>query len=187
MVKKCAVYTRTGDGGTTSLASGERVRKCCNKLETYGTVDELNSHLGLLLTYVEEPVDRAQLLRCQNLLFAVGASLATAPAGGQAPACMVGPADVGSLESAIDQAADGLPAWRGFTLPGGCRAAAVADVCRTVCRRAERLVYALAETEPVAAEIPVFLNRLSDYLYVLSRRLNNLAGVEENLWTKNSK
>ena len=171
MAKKCPVYTRTGDSGTTSLASGERVSKNCTKLEAYGTVDELNSHLGLLL-------------RNQHLLFAVGASLATSPSNGQAPPCMLLPSHVASLEEAIDRAADGLPSWRGFTLPGGCRAAAVADVCRVVCRRAERQVYALSEIEPVSQEIPVFLNRLSDYLYVLSRRLNNLAGMEENLWTK---
>ena len=184
MAKKCPVYTRTGDSGTTSLASGERVSKNCTKLEAYGTVDELNSHLGLLLTYVDTPEDRSQLLRNQHLLFAVGASLATSPSNGQAPPCMLLPSHVASLEEAIDRAADGLPSWRGFTLPGGCRAAAVADVCRVVCRRAERQVYALSEIEPVYPEIPVFLNRLSDYLYVLSRRLNNLAGMEENLWTK---
>lgn len=178
MTKKCAVYTRTGDAGQTSLASGERVPKDSLRLEAYGTVDELNSHLGLLLTYLDKEEDRQQVLRCQNLLFAVGASLAMA----QTP--MFGQSDVGQLEQAIDKAAEDLPKWRGFTLPGGCRAAAVADVCRTVCRRAERRVFTLSFKEIVAPEIPVLLNRMSDYLYVLSRRLNKLAGTEEILWTK---
>lgn len=184
MIKKCAVYTRTGDAGQTSLASGERVPKDSLRLEAYGTVDELNSHLGLLLTYLNREDDRRQVIRIQNLLFAMGASLAMAQTKEEGSSAMFGQSDVEQLEYAIDWAAEDLPKWRGFTLPGGCRASAVADVCRTVCRRAERRVLSLSFKEPVEPEIPVLLNRLSDYLYVLSRRLNKLAEVEEILWTK---
>jgi cob(I)alamin adenosyltransferase len=89
-----------------------------------------------------------------------------------------------AIERAIDQASEGLPGWRGFTLPGGSRAAAVAHVCRTVCRRAERVICALSQEEPVDSQLAVYVNRLSDYLYVLACRINHLSGVEENLWKK---
>lgn len=180
-MKKSSLYTRTGDDGTTALVGGKRVSKASLKLESYGTVDELNSQLGLLLTYVTDAQDREQLLRCQCNLFTIGAMLATEPEH-----CKEGfpRSEVEAMELAIDQANEGLPGWRGFTLPGGSRAAAMAHVCRTVCRRAERIICALAQEEPVDPQLAVYVNRMSDYLYVLACRINHLAGVEENLWEK---
>lgn len=183
MAKKSNVYTRTGDDGTTALVGGRRVSKSSVKLDSYGTIDELNSHLGLLLTYVAEPIDKEHLLRCQCNLFTIGALLATdAESGAEG----FPQAEVEALERAIDQAHEGLPPWRGFTLPGGSRAAAEAHVCRTVCRRAERIICILAHEERVDPQLMAYVNRLSDYLYVLACRFNHLSGVEENLWRKNS-
>lgn len=178
-MKKSNVYTRTGDDGTTSLVGGTRVSKASLKLESYGTVDELNSHLGLLLTQVTHPDVCAQLTHCQECLFVVSAMLATEPDRQTAP---FPPDEVEAMEHAIDHTHQGLPPWRGFTLPGGCPAAAQAHVCRTVCRRAERVICALADQEAVDGHLAAYINRLSDYLYVLACRLNHLAGVKENVW-----
>ena len=176
------VYTKTGDAGMTSLVGGKRVPKECARLESYGTIDELNAQVGLLLTYVENPTDRECLIGVQRCLLIVGAQLATeAP---NAPSCVVTPDDVAKLEHAIDQASEGLPGWRGFTLPGGCRAAALAHVCRTVCRRAERRILALNSSEKVEPHLLSYVNRLSDYFYVLALRQNFLQGTEEILWKK---
>ncbi len=183
-MKKSNVYTRTGDEGMTSLASGRRVKKSCTRLEAYGTVDELNSQLGLLLTYVTDETDRQRLIRCQCDLFTLGCQLATEPDAQRQPSLVITREDVTELEHAIDLANDGLPGWRGFTLPGGCRAAALAHVCRTVCRRAERRIYSLANEAPVDENVTSYINRLSDYFYVLACRLNFLAGVDEILWKK---
>lgn len=176
------VYTKTGDAGTTSLVGGKRVSKDCARLESYGTIDELNSQVGLLLTYVEEQNDRANLISIQNCLFVIGAQLATeAP---NVPSIVITTDDVTCLENNIDKASEGLPKWRGFTLPGGCRAAALAHICRTVCRRAERRILTLNSTEKVDACLLAYINRLSDYFYVLALRLNFLQGTEEILWKK---
>lgn len=176
------VYTKTGDAGTTSLVGGKRVPKDCARLESYGTVDELNAHVGLLLTYVSENQDRECLISIQNRLFVVGAQLATeAP---NVPSSVITDDDVTNLENNIDKASEGLPKWRGFTLPGGCREAAEAHVCRTVCRRAERRILTLNFEEKVDPQLLKYINRLSDYFYVLALRLNFLHGTEEILWQK---
>ena len=176
------VYTKTGDTGTTSLVGGKRVPKECARLESYGAIDELNSQVGLLLTYVDEPMDRDCLIGIQSCLFVIGAQLATeAP---NEPSSVITLEDVTKLEQSIDQASEGLPKWRGFTLPGGCRAAALAHVCRTVCRKAERRILALNASEKVDAQLLAYVNRLSDYFYVLALRLNFLQGTEEILWKK---
>ena len=176
------VYTKTGDAGTTSLVGGKRVPKDCARLESYGTVDELNAHVGLLLTYVSENQDRECLISIQNRLFVVGAQLATeAP---NVPSSVITDDDVTNLENNIDKASEGLPKWRGFTLPGGCREAAIAHVCRTVCRRAERRILTLNFEEKVDPQLIKYINRLSDYFYVLALRLNFLHGTEEILWQK---
>lgn len=176
------VYTKTGDTGTTSLVGGKRVPKDCARLESYGTIDELNAQVGLLLTYVSEPMDRETLIGIQNNLFVIGAQLATeAP---QVPSVIITSVDVTKLEQSIDAASEGLPKWRGFTLPGGCRPAALAHVCRTICRRAERRILALNSSEEVAPELLAYVNRLSDYFYILALRLNFLQGTEEILWHK---
>ena len=176
------IYTKTGDAGTTSLVGGKRVSKACNRLESYGTIDELNAQTGLLLTYVTEPVDRESLISIQNSLFVIGAQLATESQ--QSVSCKVTSDDITALEKSIDEASDGLPKWQGFTLPGGCRAAALAHVCRTVCRRAERRILVLNAAEPVEPQLIAYVNRLSDYFYVLALRLNFLQGTEEILWHK---
>jgi len=178
------VYTKTGDTGTTSLVGGKRVDKACARLESYGTIDELNAEVGLLLTYVSEPQDRDCLVSVQNNLFVIGAQLATEPESPHQPSSIITSEDVSSLEHSIDRATEGLPKWRGFTLPGGCRAAALAHVCRTVCRRAERRILALNASEKVDPQLLAYVNRLSDYFYVLALRLNFLQGTEEILWHK---
>ena len=183
-MKKCNVYTRTGDQGLTSLVGGKRVPKASLRLESYGSVDELNSQLGLLLTYLNEPADQECLINIQCKLFAIGNILATDPESNQPCKCQITEQDITELEQCIDLANDGLPGWRGFTLPGGCRAAAVAHVCRTVCRRTERHIYALDAEEPVDRNVTAYINRLSDYLYVLACRLNFLGGTDEILWHK---
>ncbi|MBO7471511.1 MAG: cob(I)yrinic acid a,c-diamide adenosyltransferase [Bacteroidaceae bacterium] len=176
------VYTKTGDAGTTSLVGGKRVPKDCARLESYGTIDELNAHVGLLLIYVSENQDRECLISIQNRLFVVGAQLATeAP---NVPSSVITDDDVSILENNIDKASEGLPRWRGFTLPGGCREAAEAHVCRTVCRRAERRILTLNSEEKVDPQLLKYINRLSDYFYVLALRLNFLHGTEEILWQK---
>lgn len=183
-MKKCNVYTRTGDQGLTSLVGGKRVPKASLRLDSYGTIDELNSQLGLLLTYLNEPSDYDCLVKIQCQLFAIGSILATDPDSAEACKCKITEDDVIELEHCIDRAGEGLPSWRGFTLPGGCRAAAVAHVCRCVCRRAERIIYALDAKEPVDKNVTAYINRLSDYLYVLACRLNFLGGTDEILWHK---
>lgn len=184
-MKKSNVYTRTGDGGMTSLNGGERVPKTDVRVEAYGTVDELNAHLGELVTYLEVEADRRLLTSVQSDLFTIGAYLATDSSRGEKGGMkVVGDEDVARLERAIDEAEDGLPAWRGFVLPGGSRGAAVCHVCRTVCRRAERRILALAAVAPVAPEVRAYVNRLSDYLFVLSRRMLFLEGRDEIIWKK---
>jgi len=183
-MKKCNVYTRTGDAGQTSLVGGKRVPKSSLRIESYGTIDELNSQLGLLMTYLGEPADCECLERIQGQLFAIGNILATDSDSKEPCKCQITAEDVSELEHCVDQANEGLPGWRGFTLPGGCRAAAVAHVCRTVCRRAERRICALNAEEPVDKYVTAYINRLSDYLYVLACRLNFLGGTDEILWHK---
>jgi len=178
------VYTRTGDTGTTSLVGGKRVDKACARLESYGTIDELNAQVGLLLTYIKDLTDRDCLISIQNRLFVVGAQLATETESDRQPSCTISAEDVTALEKCIDEASEGLPAWRGFTLPGGCRAAAIAHVCRTVCRRAERRILSLHAAEPVSPQLLAYVNRLSDYFYVLALRLNFWQGTDEILWQK---
>ena len=184
-MKKSKVYTRTGDLGMTSLAGGNRVSKSHVRVEAYGTVDELNAHIGELITYVEDEGYRAFLTELQCDLFVIGAYLATdAETARQRHTACVMEEDVARLEHAIDAAEDGLPAWRGFTLPGGSRSAAVCHVCRTVCRRAERRMIELSEKVEICPAVLSYINRLSDYLYVLSRRLLFLEGKDEILWRK---
>ena len=178
------IYTKTGDAGTTSLVGGKRVDKACARLESYGTIDELNANIGLLLTYVTDASEKECLISVQNCLFVIGAQLATEPESPHQPACTITPDDVKELELSIDRASNDLPKWRGFTLPGGCRAAALAHVCRTVCRRAERRILALNASEKVELQLLAYVNRLSDYFYVLALRLNFLQGTEEFLWKK---
>ena len=193
---KSPVYTRTGDAGQTSLIGGTRVSKTDLRLEAYGTVDELNAQLGLLLTYLtdadkaaaDRTADVQLLLGVQSCLFTVGAALATdSTKMAPRPTAIVTPEMVSELEQAIDRIDSQLPPLRLFILPGGGRAAAVAHVCRTVCRRAERRILALAEQADVAPELLAYVNRLSDYLFVLSRKLNVDEKKEEIIWNRRGK
>lgn len=186
-MKKSHLYTRTGDSGMTSLVGGQRVPKTHLRLEAYGTVDELNSQLGLLLTYVNDDVDRDVLLAVQNQLFVICSELATADEDLRARRSSVTEEDVQWMEHAIDAAEEGQPCWRGFILPGGTRGATVAHVCRTVCRRAERRIHALAAEAEVNPLLLAFVNRLSDYLFALAKKMNLKAGKEENYWQKKEK
>ncbi|MEG2514148.1 MAG: cob(I)yrinic acid a,c-diamide adenosyltransferase [Bacteroidaceae bacterium] len=187
-MKKSGIYTKTGDKGTTALVGGTRVAKTHIRLEAYGTVDELNAHLGLLLTYVTDEKDRELLLRIQNKLFSVGSYLATDQQTTQLnTASYILPLDIASLENAIDEMDDSLPPLCAFVLPGGARGAAVCHVCRTVCRRAERLIIALSETIDIDDNVLAYVNRLSDYLFVLSRKINMCEKRKEIYWNKDCK
>ncbi len=180
------IYTRTGDKGMTSLVGGDRVPKTHVRLEAYGTVDELNSQLGLLQTYLSEEEDRKLIFRVQNKLFSVGSYLATDLTTTELRAASyISEEDIACLERAIDAIDYELPQLKAFVLPGGSRGASVCHVCRTVCRRAERRILALAETCEIDPHVTSFINRLSDYLFILARRLNHLTETDEILWDKN--
>ena len=179
------LYTRTGDKGMTSLVGGQRVPKTHPRLEAYGTIDELNSHIGLLLSELEEATDKTLLTNIQNLLFSIGSMLATDTSEHDIrPGRYITETDVEELERAIDAAEEGLPGWRGFILPGGTHAAAQAHVCRTVCRRAERCIHVVATEVEVDAMLLAYVNRLSDYFFALAKKINHAAHVEENIWQK---
>lgn len=182
-MKKSQVYTKTGDLGVTSLIGGARVPKTHARLEAYGTVDELNAQLGVLMTYLTDASDRDFLGQVQNHLFAVGSYLATDQEKTRLRAAsVITPRQVEAMEQEIDRLDESLPPLSAFVLPGGCRGAAVCHVCRTVCRRTERRILALAEQVEVAFELLSYINRLSDYLFVLSRKLNREAKKEEIFW-----
>ena len=179
------IYTRRGDDGSTGLFGGPRVRKDDLRVAAYGDVDELNSSLGVAR---EELLAMADLLALtdalQSELFNLGAELAT-PDRSAAPKSVpsVGDADVKRLEQEIDRLTEELPPMKNFILPGGSRAGAALHLCRTVCRRAERKVVALAEESEVSVEALAYLNRLSDLLFVMARAANLRAGGREIPWT----
>jgi len=191
-MKITKVYTRTGDSGTTSLVGGVRISKTDVRLEAYGTIDELNSHLGLLIAML--PVgnasercdsDRDLLIRIQNMLFRVGSHLATDQSQTPLyPYAQLPEGEIELLEQAIDDIIALLPEKQGFVLPGGSVPAAQCHVCRTVCRRAERRIAALAEVATVGPEIMKYVNRLSDYLFILSKKINFNMGCSEILAQK---
>jgi cob(I)alamin adenosyltransferase len=179
------LYTRTGDAGTTGLFGGDRVSKCDIRLVAYGTLDELNSALGILALHLApELAAHAPLQLIQRDLFALGAVLA-APAAkaGQLERRLTNPTwPVQAMEADIDRLTAMTGPMTHFVLPGGCPGSAHGHWARTVCRRAEREVVALAAAEPVPAEVIVYLNRLSDWLFALSRAANAQAGVEDVKW-----
>ena len=176
------IYTKTGDEGMTSLVGGKRVSKTHQRIEAYGTVDELNAHIGLLRDLPVNAPHSAILKAIQDRLFTIGAHLATEadPERFRIPDLL--PTDVELLENAIDSMDASLEPLRAFVLPGGHEAVSWAHIARTVCRRAERSVLALHEHEPVEELLRVYLNRLSDYLFVLSRYMAKVLGAEEVTW-----
>lgn len=173
------IYTRTGDAGETSLFGGARVRKDNARIEAYGTVDELNSFIGVArASWPASPFD-GKLHEIQSDLFDIGAHLAS-----PGTSRFAGPAAarVGGLEQAIDAMESELAPLKSFVLPGGCRAAAQLHVTRTVCRRAERLVVALHDADAATLASITYLNRLSDFLFVAARFANHRQGVEDVPW-----
>lgn len=176
------IYTRTGDDGTTGLIGGTRVRKCDARLDVYGTIDELNGLLGLAATVApEEP--REGLRRVQRDLFVLGSHLAAPDAPPDNP--WLPPLEeqmVARLEMEIDRWTEQLPPLRNFILPGGDECAARLHVARAVCRRAERLAVDFSLDRPVPALVLTYLNRLSDWLFVLARLANHLAGIDDVPW-----
>ncbi|MEX2117213.1 MAG: cob(I)yrinic acid a,c-diamide adenosyltransferase [Bacteroidota bacterium] len=173
------IYTKKGDGGETSLFGGKRVPKNSIRIDAYGTVDELNSHLGFARTLNPSPSEDADLQRLQETLFVLGADLAT-PAGGKTK--RIAEEDVSVLERSIDRLENDLPSLKNFILPGGSPLAAHLHIARTVCRRAERLVSALSRSEELSPYPLKFLNRLSDLLFVMARHANHVAGATEAPW-----
>ena len=182
------IYTKTGDKGTTSLVGGTRVPKTHIRLEAYGTVDELNSNLGLLITYLLDGKDKDFLQQVQDRLFAGGSPLATDREKMELKeASIISAEQVEMGEREIDRLDTLLPPLSAFILPGGSRGAAVCHVCRTVCRRAERRILALAEQVEIASELLAYVNRLSDYLFVLSRKMNQDDKKGEIFWNNSCK
>jgi cob(I)alamin adenosyltransferase len=169
-MKKSYLYTGSGDKGTTSLVGGQRVSKTHPRLEAYGTIDELNSFIGLLMTEVETEEISDLLQFIQHKLFAIGACLATDTAAAAVKsASRIIPENIQRIEQSIDRLDSSLPKMTGFILPGGCRSAALAHVCRTICRRAERQIYRLTTESAVEEFVFFFMNRLSDLLFVIAR------------------
>lgn len=188
------IYTKTGDSGQTHLASGERVGKDSPRLECYGAIDELNAFVGMATFSVEEYLMScprlktlgAILKRVQHELFNLGSILATTPEAVHPRQARVLDADVARLEAEIDRMNEGLPALRSFVLPGGSRLNAELHACRTICRRAERLLVAASRSEQIDAVNVRYLNRLSDAFFVWSRWASLAMGVDEVLWSPNA-
>lgn len=180
------IYTKTGDKGQTSLVGGQRVSKCCERLESYGTIDELNSHIGVLITYCSDEADAKFLTDVQGKLFVVGGYLATDNTQRDVrQGNIVTQEMVEDIEKEIDHLQALLPPLRLFILPGGSRGAAYAHVCRTVCRRAERCILRLAESgAEVDDMVTAYVNRLSDYLFVLARKINAENNVDDVIWRR---
>src|SRR5689334_4180157 len=183
MVYLSRIYTKAGDAGDTGLGDGRRVPKDHARVEAYGTVDELNAVLGLLLATTPDLSERDLVRSLQNDLFDVGADLCLPPAEGEQPGqrLRVTAAQVGRLEAAIDRLNEGLTPLTSFVLPGGTPAAAWCHLARTVGRRAERAVVTLMRAEAVNPQVLAYLNRLSDLLFVLARVLND-GGRGDVLW-----
>lgn len=183
------IYTRTGDDGTTALFGGTRVPKHHIRIESYGTVDELNSNLGLLRDQKIND-DHQKLLRTiQENLFVIGAILATDPAKQKLKSGKdrlniqkISASDIEILEKKMDAYNEVLPEMTHFVLPGGHPTVSICHICRCVCRRAERLASALFDLEPFEKEALIYLNRLSDYLFVLARKLTQELSAEEIKW-----
>lgn len=175
------IYTRTGDDGTTGLYGGARLPKDDIRIEAYGTVDELNSVIGWVMACVPDQQIDILLQTIQSRLFTVGANLASQPGKDMIKPDLL-PEDITMIEEAIDKMQETLPPLKYFILPGGSQSVAAAHLARTVCRRAERRCVTLARTAEVEQVIILYLNRLSDFFFVLARWLAAREGVEEISW-----
>ena len=176
------IYTKTGDDGTTSLFSGGRVSKSHLRVEAYGTVDELNSQIGVVRALEPSMPTQRQLTKIQEHLFRLGADLATPMDSKAEWLVRIETTEIEFLEYRIDQYTDELEPLKHFILPGGSLVAAHLHVARTVCRRAERLVVALAEYEAVNEQALIYLNRLSDWFFTAARYENHQADISETQW-----
>jgi cob(I)alamin adenosyltransferase len=181
------IYTKAGDQGQTHLAGGQRVAKDAARIACYGTVDELNAFVGMATISAGESVPALALIlrRVQHELFNLGSILATLPEDVHPKQARITEAEIRQLENEIDRMNADLAPLRSFVLPGGTRLSIELHVCRTVCRRAERLAVTLAREEPIPPEAIQYLNRLSDAFFVWSRWVNHTLGVAEILWEPN--
>lgn len=176
------IYTKTGDKGQTSLLGGTRLPKQHIRIEAYGTVDELNSHIGLLRDVCSEEADVQLLISIQDRLFTIGSHLAADPEKNKMALPPLFEDDVALLETAIDAIDAAVPEMKSFVLPGGHVHVSYCHIARCVCRRAERAVLRLAENEAVEELQIKYLNRLSDYLFMLSRKLSHNLNAKEIAW-----
>ncbi|MBX3043402.1 MAG: cob(I)yrinic acid a,c-diamide adenosyltransferase [Candidatus Kapabacteria bacterium] len=179
------IYTKTGDDGTTGLFNGVRVSKYDIRVESYGTVDELNSIIGLARTFTAHIEISDALKIISNTLFTLGSDLAT-PLNPppKFEVTRLSPESIAYLENLIDEYTDKLPPLKSFILPGGSQSASFLHQARTVCRRAERLIVRLSELENIGPFVIIFINRLSDYLFTAARYENHLSGISDNVWEK---
>ncbi|MBC8464647.1 MAG: cob(I)yrinic acid a,c-diamide adenosyltransferase [Bacteroidetes bacterium] len=180
------IYTKKGDSGTTQLIGGSRVSKNHQRIEAYGTIDELNSYIGLIRDQAIDAESQQTLIEIQDRLFTIGALLATDPGNSKMKLPEVQEDDVIKLEREIDEMNENLPEMRSFILPGGHSTVSFCHIARCVCRRAERLTTPLSKDTLQLALILKYLNRLSDYLFVLSRYLSKELGANEIPWTPKS-
>jgi len=176
------IYTKTGDQGQTSLIGGTRVPKHHIRIESYGTVDELNSWIGMLRDQTTDENTLSLLIEIQDRLFTIGSLLAADPEKNKMELPQIAESDIAVLERAIDTINEEVPTMKSFVLPGGHPAVSHCHVARCVCRRAERNVIHLTETAPVDPLIVKYLNRLSDYLFMLSRQFSHRLNVTETPW-----
>jgi len=176
------IYTKTGDKGLTSLIGGTRVPKHHLRIESYGTVDELNSHIGLIRDQDISQHDKEILKHIQDRLFTIGSSLAADPEKSKMIIPDLHLADIELLENEMDSIDVQLPPLKHFILPGGSNTISFCHIARCVCRRAERLTVHLAEESTVDEKVNIYLNRLSDYLFILARKVGNERKIPENEW-----
>lgn len=176
------IYTKTGDKGTTSLLTGKRVSKAHDRIESYGAVDELNAHVGLLGGYDLAQSDKDFLIQIQNLLFTIGSNLADDSPNNKFNIPTITEENITALELKMDELNETLPALTSFVLPASNLPVAQAHVCRCVCRRAERAAVRLNESVEIDAKLIKYLNRLSDYFFTLSRKLTLDFNATETPW-----
>lgn len=176
------IYTKKGDQGTTGLIGGTRILKSSMRIESYGTVDELNSYIGLVRDQTIKEELKIQLIEIQDRLFTIGSSLASDPEKSTMKIPDLNDEDVAALEKWMDEMNDTLPEMRSFILPGGHTTVSFCHIARCVCRRAERIIVDLSQDEFVAALVLTYLNRLSDYLFMLSRKISQDLGAVEQPW-----
>jgi cob(I)alamin adenosyltransferase len=176
------IYTKKGDTGKTGLIGGTRVPKNAIRIDAYGTVDELNSFLGVVRDYEIDEKYKAQIIEIQDRLFTIGSSLASDPEKSNMKIPDLKESDIETLENWMDEMDAELPEMRFFVLPGGHQAVSFCHVARCVCRRAERIIVELNDTEFVAPLVLSYMNRLSDYIFVLGRKITQDLGAKEQAW-----